>query len=261
MSKPVEVLRLAAFADNYLWLIHNRKDAIVVDPGDADIIISALEQHDLTLSAILVTHHHSDHTGGIEKLLDYAPNAQIFGPALDHIKFVKYALNGNEEVVIEGFDLNFKVIAVPGHTLGHIAYYEANHAWLFCGDTLFGGGCGRVFEGTYAQMHQSLQKFIDLTDETLIFCAHEYTLSNLLFALQADPNNVELQERLEKTHELRKNEQATVPTLLGIEKRTNPFLRSNNKELRNHLITLNKIDEKANVLDVFTALRIWKNNF
>jgi hydroxyacylglutathione hydrolase len=260
MSKPVEVLRLAAFADNYLWLIHNQIDAIVVDPGDADIIISALEQHDLTLSAILVTHHHSDHTGGLEKLLDYAPKAHIFGAALDNIKFVKHALYGNEELVFEELNLNFKVIAVPGHTLGHIAYYEANHGWLFCGDTLFGGGCGRVFEGTYAQMYQSLQNFIELPDETLVFCAHEYTLSNLLFALQTDPNNVELQKRLEQTHDLRKLQQATVPSSLGLEKRTNPFLRSNKNELRNQLLTLNKINENANVLDVFTALRTWKNN-
>jgi hydroxyacylglutathione hydrolase len=261
MSKPVEVLRLAAFADNYLWLIHNQKDAIVVDPGDADIIISALEQHDLTLSAILVTHHHSDHIGGIEKLLDYAPKLKIFGPALDNIQFIEHALSGNEEVLFEGLDLNFKVIAVPGHTLGHIAYYEAKHGWLFCGDTLFGGGCGRVFEGSYAQMYQSLQNFIDLPDETFVFCAHEYTLSNLLFAAQADPNNADLEERLQRTRELRKHEQATVPSLLGLEKRTNPFLRSNNAELRNHLIKLEKINENANVLDVFTALRTWKNNF
>lgn len=261
MSKPVEVLRLAAFADNYLWLIHNQKEAIVVDPGDADIIISALEQHDLTLSAILVTHHHSDHTGGIEKLLDYAPKATVFGPALDHIKLIKHALKGNEEVPFEEFNLNFKVIAVSGHTLGHIAYYEANHGWLFCGDTLFGGGCGRVFEGTYAQMQQSLHTLSDLPDETRVFCAHEYTLSNLLFAIQADPNNAALQERLEHTRELRKHEQASVPTLLGLEKRTNPFLRSNNVELKNHLVKLNKIKENANELDVFTALRTWKNNF
>lgn len=261
MSKPVEILRLAAFADNYLWLIHNQQEAIVVDPGDADIVISALAQHGLALSAILVTHHHSDHVGGIAKLLDYAPKAKIFGPALDNIKFINHALYGNEELFFENLGLDFKVIAVPGHTIGHIAYYQAKHGWLFCGDTLFGGGCGRVFEGSYAQMYQSLQSLAELPDQTQVFCAHEYTLSNLLFALQTDPNNVELQQRLEQTRDLRKLEQATVPTSLGLEKRTNPFLRSNNTELRNQLLTLNKINENANVLDVFTALRTWKNNF
>jgi hydroxyacylglutathione hydrolase len=261
MSKPIQITRLHAFTDNYLWLIHNRKEAIVVDPGNAEIIISELEQQGLSLSAILVTHHHSDHIGGLEKLIKFAPNVKIYGPALESIPYVNFPLRGNEKLSFDQFDLTFSVIDVPGHTLGHLAYYEPNHAWLFCGDTLFGAGCGRVFEGTFTQMHQSLQKLLNLPDKTLVYCAHEYTLSNILFALQAEPSNINLLKRLELTRDLRQRQEASVPFQLGEEKNTNPFLRCHSQEIKQQLLSLQKINIDANEIDIFSALRIWKNHF
>lgn len=223
------VHRIPAFEDNYIWLIRNpeRASAAVVDPGDAKPVIKTLKSLGLELAAILITHHHWDHIGGIEDLLAYQ-KAPVYGPANENIPHRDHALKDHDRVKIEALDADFEVIDVPGHTAGHIAYYTDNpggEKLLFCGDTLFAGGCGRLFEGTAEQMHQSLSRIAALPDDTQVYCAHEYTEANLVFARIAEPDNNDLQQRQQEVEAMRGRNEATVPSLLGVEKATNPFLR------------------------------------
>uniref|UniRef100_UPI0025877AA6 hydroxyacylglutathione hydrolase n=1 Tax=uncultured Massilia sp. TaxID=169973 RepID=UPI0025877AA6 len=181
--QTLSVLTVPAFNDNYLWVIHDGVNAAVVDPGDAGPVRDALRAHGLTLSCILLTHHHADHIGGVAALLsEWA--VPVYGPRNDGIRFVTHALDEGARVRVDGLDLELEVLEVPGHTLGHIAYVRVTPGehWLFCGDTLFAGGCGRLFEGTPQQMADSLGKLAALPDDTLVYCAHEYTVSNLTFA-------------------------------------------------------------------------------
>lgn len=255
----VTVLAVPAFSDNYLWLIHNGVHAVVVDPGDAAPIVAALEKHQLTLVAILLTHHHSDHVGGVAALLQRFP-VPVFGPRHEVITGVSHALSEGEAATIPALALQFTVLEVPGHTRGHIAYVEPAQRWLFCGDTLFAGGCGRLFEGTPRQMVDSLAKLTALPDATQVFCAHEYTLSNLRFALAAEPGNLALQARMVAEQAKRDQGLATVPSNIALEKATNPFLRCGEPAIVAHLIDCKRL-AKPDPLSAFTALREWKNNF
>lgn len=255
----MELLALPAFSDNYLWLLHDGVQALVVDPGDAEPVIAALKQHNLQLSAILVTHHHADHIGGVAQLRD-ATGATVYGPALERIPEPFVPLSGNQQV--EALGISFRVVDVPGHTAGHIAYFaeEVNGApLLFCGDTLFSGGCGRIFEGTPTQMLASLDKLAALPANTLVCCAHEYTLSNLRFARAVEPGNAELAKYQLKCESLRTAGLPTLPSSIETERAINPFLRSREVE-----VTKSVQDRAANATNevaVFAALREWKNEF
>jgi hydroxyacylglutathione hydrolase len=254
----IQISALPAFTDNYIWLLqdHRTQRCAVVDPGDAAPVQAWLEAHpEWTLSDILITHHHHDHVGGVEHLKSLT-GAKVYGPASENIPGRDVALKDDDKVSVLGWD--FDVHAVPGHTLGHIAYYH--HGLLFCGDTLFAAGCGRLFEGTPQQMHTSLSRLAALPEDTLVYCTHEYTLSNLKFAAAVEPGNPDIAARLEKVALQRQNGVMTLPSTLALEKLTNPFLRT-----AETLVT-QKVDERNGAQDrapseVFAALRAWKDTF
>ncbi len=260
-ENPV-VLAVPAFRDNYLWLIHDGVNAAVVDPGDAEPILEALAHHRLALSSILLTHHHADHIGGVAALLA-AHAVPVFGPRHDGIDAVTDPLGEGDRFDVPGLDVRLEVLDVPGHTRGHIAYFRrhAQAHWLFCGDTLFAGGCGRLFEGSPAQMLASLGKLAALPDDTLVYCAHEYTLSNLRFALAVEPDNERLRERLTLAAALRDKDLPTVPSNIGLEKATNPFLRQDQPRVRQSLVAAGRLAPQADSVEAFAALREWKNTF
>jgi hydroxyacylglutathione hydrolase len=269
-SNALSVLTVPAFKDNYLWLIHDGVHAAAVDPGDGQAILDALRAHGLTLTAILLTHHHADHIGGVPQLLaEYA--VPVFGPRNDGIAAVTHPLGEGDRVQVPGLALALSVLDVPGHTLGHIAYVRdaggsasvntVSGHWLFCGDTLFGGGCGRLFEGTPAQMAASLAKLAALPDDTLVYCAHEYTLSNLRFAQALEPGNRALQMRIEADSKARGTNLPTIPSNIAIEKATNPFLRTTEPAIAESLAAAGRLQRGASPVDTFAALREWKNVF
>ncbi|KGU86350.1 hydroxyacylglutathione hydrolase [Pseudomonas mediterranea] len=254
----IQISALPAFTDNYIWLLqdHSSRRCAVVDPGDAAPVQAWLEAHPgWVLSDILITHHHHDHVGGVQALKN-ATNATVHGPASENIPARDVALEDNDQIEVLGLD--FAVYAVPGHTLGHIAYYH--HGLLFCGDTLFAAGCGRLFEGTPEQMHHSLDRLAALPDDTLIYCTHEYTLSNLKFAAAVEPDNPDIAARLEKVGRQRSEGVITLPSTLALEKLTNPFLRTTETSVKQ------KADERngqrnGTPSEVFAALRAWKDKF
>jgi hydroxyacylglutathione hydrolase len=256
------VLTVPAFKDNYLWLIHDGVHAAAVDPGDAEPILAALQANGLTLTAILLTHHHADHIGGVMRLLEHS-NVPVYGPRNDGIAVVNQPLGEGDRVRVPGLALELAVLDVPGHTNGHIAYVrdDAGAHWLFCGDTLFGGGCGRLFEGTPAQMATSLAKLAALPDDTLVYCAHEYTLSNLRFAEALEPGNRALQMRIANDSQLRGTHLPTIPSTIAIEKATNPFLRTREPSIVAGLAAAGRLEPGADPVAVFAALREWKNVF
>ncbi len=257
----LNVLTVPAFDDNYLWLVHNGQHAIAVDPGDADAIIAALRQHDLTLAGILLTHHHADHIGGLSRLLELYP-VPVAGPRLENIAGVTLPMGQGEQVLIPELDLSLQVLDVPGHTRGHIAYYSATQGWLFCGDTLFAGGCGRLFEGSPAQMVASLDQLAALPGSTKVYCAHEYTLSNLKFAHEVEPDNLALQSRIVSEQDKRAHDIPTVPSTIALEKATNPFLRFREPAIAARLNTLGKLPQsQPSPVDIFAILREWKNAY
>lgn len=258
----LSVLTVPAFQDNYLWLVHDGVNAAVVDPGDCKPILAALAAHQLTLTAILLTHHHADHIGGVPQLLAHA-QVPVYGPRNDNISALTQPLGEGDTVEVPGLDLTLRVLDVPGHTSGHIAYVRetAGARWLFCGDTLFAGGCGRIFEGTPAQMAESLAKLAALPDDTAVYCAHEYTLANLRFASAVEPGNGQLRRRVEVESARRAAGQPTVPSNIGLEKATNPFLRCQEAEIVASLVAAHKLAPGAAPLATFAALREWKNNF
>ena len=257
-----EILALPAFDDNYIWLLRANGLVAVVDPGDAAPILNHLSQSGDRLCAILATHHHGDHVGGIAELLA-RQTVPVFGPAAENIAGVSHPLSGGETIRVPGIDVELQVLAVPGHTRGHLAYYGPSLAGagaLFCGDTLFGAGCGRLFEGTPAQMHASLAKLAALPAPTLVYCAHEYTQSNLRFASAVEPGNVAVQKRAEEVAAARTARRSTVPTQIGVELETNPFLRWDAPEVRAAAATrLGR--PPGDAVEVFASIREWKNRF
>lgn len=256
------VLAIPAFKDNYLWLIHDGSNAAVVDPGDAQPILAALAAHQLSLTAILLTHHHADHIGGVSQLLSHA-RVPVFGPRHENIAAITQRLGEGDRVELPGLALAFQVLDVPGHTSGHIAYVRETPGehWLFCGDTMFAGGCGRLFEGTPAQMADSLGKLAALPGDTKVFCAHEYTLANLRFANAVEPANPQLQQRMEAESAKRAAGIPTVPSTIALERATNPFLRYREPAVVEQLVALRKIAPGAPPVTAFAALREWKNTF
>lgn len=259
-----QIQPLNAFTDNYIWIIKNTetKQCAVVDPGEAESVIQWLKQNNTyQLSAILITHHHKDHTGGIPELIKYS-SAKVLAFRDASIPNVTVLLSDQQTIHLLG--LTVEIIAVPGHTLDHIAYYvpkqkTIKEPWLFSGDTLFSGGCGRVFEGTMEQMYQSLQKLNQLPSDTKIFAAHEYTVNNLLFALTIEPKNQTIKDHLIHCQYLRNIEIATLPSTLAIEREINPFLRCNQIDI---ITTIEQqINKKiTNSQQVFNIIREWKNN-
>lgn len=250
------VLPIPAFDDNYIWLIIKQQQAIIVDPGDAKPVIQALKQHQIKLSAILITHWHGDHTNGIKELLQTYPEAAVIGP--QHAKIpATQIVQDNQSLTVAG--INFNVLAVPGHTLEHVAYYQAEQEWLFSGDTLFAAGCGRVFEGSNEQMLTSLQRLAALPESTKIFCAHEYTLSNLAFALAVEPHNPAIKQRIQTCQKLRDKNHPTLPSTLKEEFASNPFLRLSEADVIAAAQQQGAQNHQA--VSIFTALREWKNNY
>lgn len=257
-----QFIALPAFHDNYIWLITDKQTLQVaaVDPGDAQPVITWLSRHpEYQLSTILLTHHHQDHTGGV-LTLKAATGCKVWGPANSTIKGIDRPLEDGFRVRL--FDYEIEVIAVPGHTLDHIAYFCADEEepWLLSGDTLFAGGCGRLFEGTAQQMHSSLQKLARLPDHTTIYCTHEYTQANLRFARAVEPDNADIKTRLEVVDELRSEGRITLPTTLALEKRTNPFLRSEVSDVVAAASSHSGATTEPGV-PTFAAIRAWKDIF
>ena len=255
------MLPLPAFTDNYIWMLHDGRQAAVVDPGDAAPVFQALERLGLRLQAILVTHHHPDHVGGVDALRD-ATGAVVYGPARERIPEPLVRLAQGD--MVDALGLRFTVIDVPGHTAGHIAYYVPDMdgaPLLFCGDTLFSGGCGRLFEGTPAQMLQSLDQLAALPGDTRVCCTHEYTLSNLKFARAVEPGNAALLHYSSQCEALRARGEPTLPSRMALERDINPFLRVRVPTVAQAARGYDAQADQDDAAAVLAALRQWKNEF
>ncbi|MDH2291305.1 hydroxyacylglutathione hydrolase [Cobetia marina] len=261
----MSVTPIAAFQDNYIWLIQSDdSDTVaVVDPGDATPVIEVLETRGLTLDTILITHHHQDHTGGLPELIKrYRP--RVVGPHNPAIEGIDVRVADGDSVRVQG--RLFDVLEVPGHTLDHIAFVSAGMpGLLFCGDTLFSAGCGRLFEGTPEQMHQSLTRLASLPEDTLVFPAHEYTLANLAFSRAAEPDNTQRDQVIAECERARETGRPTLPSRIARERQINPFLRSDDPTLQQRLLQQGRLtaseDQPLTSLAAFTALRQWKDSF
>lgn len=254
----IQVRPVPAFDDNYIWLIARpgRKEVAIVDPGDEEPVIAALEAEGLTPVAILVTHHHRDHTGGIEALVERY-RLPVYGPATEKIPALSQPLAGGERLHLAALGLELSVMATPGHTRGHLCYF--GEGALFSGDTLFTAGCGRLFEGTPQQMYASLCALAALPEATQVYCAHEYTLANLRFARVAEPDNAAIRQRLLATEQLRANGAPTVPAPLALELATNPFLRTHIPAVINGAQQFVG-HPLADGAEIFAAVRRWKDS-
>ena len=253
----VNIESIEAFTDNYIWLVTTNEGSIVIDPGESSNVINHIDKNQLDLKAIFITHHHLDHTGGVDEITSYYP-VDVFGPN-NNIETISKRLRYGDNINIIGIE--FQIIEIPGHTLDHIAYYSKNNGnpILFCGDTLFSAGCGRVFEGTFEQMYESLLKLKNLPNNTKIYCGHEYTLSNLEFAKEAEPFNQNILSRYNEVIKLREKGIPSLPSLLSTELKTNPFLRCDSKEVQENIST--KFNTLKETKEIFKALRLWKDNF
>lgn len=254
---PVTIAPIRAFKDNYIWCLRRGKSAVVVDPGEAGPVFHYLDSEGLQLEAILATHHHADHVGGIPDLLAKY-NVPVFGPKRENIPGITRKLGQDDEIDVPGLGMRMRILDIPAHTAGHIAYF--GDGVLFSGDTLFSCGCGRLFEGTAAQMHASLSRLAALPGETLVFCGHEYTLSNLRFAAAADPGNPAIGKREQSARAALDQGKPSLPSTLHDELAANPFLRTGEPALiesasrfAGHALT--------DPVQVFTALRAWKDRF
>lgn len=253
----MNIIPLPAFRDNYIWLMHDDDHAVVVDPGDAAPVLAYLRVHGLKLSAILVTHHHADHVGGLQALLNTS-QVPVYGPAKEHISGVSHPLNDDDLVSIPELDLQLTVIDVAAHTAGHIAYYTPGV--LFCGDTLFSAGCGRLFEGTAEQLASALARLSALDGDTKVYCTHEYTLSNLAFAKAAEPDNIDRDQYAADCALLRAVGRPTLPTTIALEKRINPFLRTTEAGVVAAVAQHTGVAPE-NALECLRSLRAWKDGF
>lgn len=256
----LEISALPAFTDNYVWLLadHSSQTCAVVDPGDAGPVQSWLEEHpSWVLTDVLITHHHSDHVGGVA-MLKSALDVRVHGPSAEPIPSRDRALKDGDVIQILGRPVH--VIGVPGHTSGHIAYYFVDDDALFSGDTLFSAGCGRLFEGTPGQMLRSLDRLAALPEQTQVFCAHEYTLANLRFALAVDPDNRQIAERLAEVHEMCTAGRCTLPSSISVERRLNPFLRVREATIIG-AVQRHAGQQITSVEKCFAALRRWKDQF
>lgn len=250
---------IPALSDNYIWVMINphHQTALIVDPGDAQPVIAYLEHHHLALKGILITHHHWDHVNGVERLIDYCP-VPVYGSKQSELPTLTQHVEEGDSVFIHEHFPRFQIFNIPGHTLDHIAYYTNKR--LFCGDTLFAGGCGRLFEGSAEQLYSSLQKMAALPDTTKVYCAHEYTLNNLRFAQRVEPSNHAITNRIQQVQMLRGEGLPSIPSLLIEEKQTNPFLRCHIPEISQQVAQFMQ-QSLPNAIAVFTALRLWKNDF
>lgn len=261
-SKTTRLVPVPAFSDNYIWLLRKGNHAVVVDPGDAAPVLALLEKHQLTLDAILITHHHADHVGGVSELKEKT-GALVYGPIGENLPVCDYGLKETDQVGLDHLGLTLSVLDIPGHTAGHIAYFgylDEQQPVVFCGDTLFAAGCGRLFEGTPADMVNSLAKLQALPLDTLVCCAHEYTLSNLRWALAVEPGNAVLKKRFEAARKTRDQGLPTLPSTISLELETNPFLRP----LQSSVVEAAQgyAGKPLNsAVAVFACLREWKNNF
>jgi len=256
----MHLIPIPAFNDNYIWMLHDGGRALVVDPGEASGVRETLSRLGLRLDTILITHHHADHTGGVAELRE-ATGARVIGPAFETMPEPLARVSGGEH--IDALGLRFEVIDVPGHTAGHIAYFCASldgRPLVFCGDTLFSGGCGRLFEGTPAQMHDSLTRLATLPGDTRVCCTHEYTLSNLAFAVAVEPGNAALQAYLAQCEVLRARGEPTLPSSIDTERAINPFLRTHVPEVVKAARS-RAPDGGADPVSVLATLREWKNVF
>lgn len=251
---------IPAFDDNYIWALrgHTPDKIVVVDPGDADVVLSYLRNHEAQLVGILVTHHHWDHTGGVEALTERF-NVPVYGPANSPFSGITEPLEDGSE--IEVLDNRLQVRAVPGHTLDHIAYLQPDQRpQLFCGDTLFLAGCGRLFEGTPQQMQAAMDYFASLPDETEVFCTHEYSIANLRFAQAVEPQNAAITRALERCTERRQDKRPTLPSTIGAERQYNPYMRTREASVKSSAEQHCGRD-LINEIEVFAAVREWKNQF
>ena len=223
-NNNINIIPIKAFKDNYIWLIQEKLNGIIVDPGDAKPVLTKLKKEKINLKAILITHKHHDHIGGIEELINNYPNVKIYGPENNQFGFKYQIVKEGDAITVSGTKVKFNIIETPGHTLDHIVYVDKEH--LFCGDTLFACGCGKLFEGTHDEMYKSLLKISSLAPNTKVYCGHEYTKENIKFALSIDADNYELNERCRRLQDA----EITIPSLLQEELETNPFLRVRNSE-------------------------------
>ncbi len=252
-----DITPIPALRDNYIWALHNGRHAAVVDPGEAAPALAWLKARKLELAAILCTHHHGDHTGGIAELCEVY-NVPVYAPHAEAIPGTTRPLAGGDQVMLPELDAFLEVLDIRGHTRGHLAYL--GKGFVFCGDTLFGCGCGRLFEGTMAELHGALQRLAALPGDTRVYCAHEYTEANIRFALACEPENARLLARAAEVHALREADKPTLPTTIAVEKATNPFLRCTEPAVIAAAARATGMPV-ADELAVFTALRAWINHF
>ncbi|AHG21325.1 hydroxyacylglutathione hydrolase [Chania multitudinisentens RB-25] len=251
----MNLISIPAFQDNYIWLLDNQQGhCVIVDPGEAKPVLDVLARQQLIPDAILLTHHHRDHVGGVAEIVAQYPQLAVYGPQETAGKGANTFVHGGETIEING--QQYIIIAVPGHTLGHVAYYSA--PYLFCGDTLFSAGCGRLFEGSAVEMHHSFQRLAQLPDDTLICCAHEYTLSNLKFSRGILPQDREIETYQQQVERLRAKGRPSVPTTLQLERKINLFLRCHDIDLQKEI---GVSSPPHSLHSVFSELRRRKDNF
>lgn len=259
----IQITPISAFDDNYIWCIHNENLAYVVDPGDHKPVAAYLQQHQLALAGILITHHHADHIGGVKHLIALQaqqgkPALEIIGPNTARFPFLTKSVSEGDSFQLNALGISLTAMEVPGHTRDHIAYM--GDIGLFCGDTMFSAGCGRLFEGNAEQMQTNFSRFKTLPSATKVYCTHEYTLSNLEFAVAVWPQNSEIVEYQRKAQEQRAKNQPTLPSDIALELKINPFMNTDDADIKNN-VEQHFGSAYASPIEVFAALRSWKDNF